>query len=344
MFPELKFPIPQQAIHSPLLTEKELSLSILRTDQIDPVISGNKWFKLKYNLIAAREQGFHTLLSFGGPYSNHLHALAAAGKTTQFNTIGIIRGEEHLPLNPTLADCTAQGMKLYYINRETYRNKHTPEVIKQLKTKIAADTPFFDTQRSQERPPGDFYLIPEGGTNDLAIKGALEIASFIPDNTDYVCVPCGTGGTIAGIIAGLNKAGRHQTTVLGFPALKGGQFLTQTISTLVEKQESEHQDLSAQSIKKPLTTPVIWKLFFDYHFGGFGKINQSLAVFIHEFEKKHPIELDPIYTAKMMYAIVSLTEEDFFPKGSTIVAVHTGGLQGKRGMEQRIQTLVSQAT
>jgi len=197
---------------------------------------------------------------------------------------------------------------------------------------------------AQERPPGVFYLIPEGGTNDLAIKGASEIASFIPDNTDYVCVPCGTGGTIAGIITGLSKAGQHQTTVLGFPALKGGQFLAQTISTLVQRQQLDHQDLSSQSIKKPLTRQIIWKLFYDYHFGGFGKINQSLALFIHEFEKKHQIELDPIYTAKMMYAIVSLAEDNFFPKGSKIVAVHTGGLQGKRGMEQRIQSLVSQAT
>ncbi len=335
MFPNPKHDIPLQALYNQSLTDKDLSLLVLRSDQIDPVISGNKWFKLKHNLLKAQQQGYQTLLSFGGPYSNHLHALAAAGKAHQFNTIGVIRGEEHLPLNPTLADIVAQGMKLYYINRISYRNKHTPEVINRLKTMIAEDDPFFDRHKSAKQRASNFFLLPEGGTNDLAVKGAAEIASFIPENTDYVCVPCGTGGTIAGIINGLNTSGRHQTRVLGFAALKGGQFLEQTISHLLFERESG---------QTKLTTRVIWQLLHDYHFGGFGKINQSLALFIHDFEKKYPIALDPIYTAKMMYAIVSLIEEDFFPKGSKIVAVHTGGLQGRRAMEQKIQTLIAKAT
>jgi len=314
MLPKPQYPISLQTIDDQLLTDKQLSLSLLRIDQINPLISGNKWFKLKHNLIAAKQQGYQTLLSFGGPYSNHLHALAAAGQAADFNTIGIIRGEEHLPLNPTLSDVVAQGMKLYYLNRSTYRNKHKPEVIAHIRAMVAED----------------FYLVPEGGTNDLAVKGAAEIAALIPDDSSDVCVPCGTGGTIAGIITGLSanirKPQRHQPRVLGFPALKGGQFLQQTITELLKSN-----------------TQINWQLFHNYHFGGFGKINQSLALFIHEFEKKHALELDPIYTAKMMYAIVHLIEQDFFPKGSKIVAVHTGGLQGKRGMEQKIQSLIANA-
>lgn len=324
-----KISIPLQLIQHPLFAEKGLTLEILRTDQIDPVISGNKWFKLKPNLLEAKQQGHKTLLSFGGPYSNHLHSLAAAGKADHFNTIGIIRGEQHLPLNPTLSDITKQGMKLYYVNRQTYRNKHLPEVIEQLKQLITEDDPF-----NQGRHAGQFYLLPEGGTNKLAVTGAAEIAAFIPGDADYICVPCGTGGTIAGIIAGLSISTQVKTnqkqTVLGFPAMKGAQFLEPIIADLIKEQ------------KRP-ATQVLWKLLYDWSFGGFGRINAALALFIDDFEKKYPVELDPVYTAKMMYAIVSMVEKEFFPRGSRIIAVHTGGLQGKRGMQQRIQALLSKA-
>ena len=324
-----KVSIPLQLIQHPLFAEKGLTLEILRTDKTDPVISGNKWFKLKHNLLEAKQQGHKTLLSFGGPYSNHLHALAAAGKADHFNTIGIIRGEQHLPLNPTLSDITEQGMKLYYINRQTYRNKHLPEVIEQLKQLIADDDPFNEGPHARQ-----FYLVPEGGTNKLAVSGAAEIAPFIPEDADYICVPCGTGGTIAGIIAGLSTStevkNRRRQSILGYPAMKGAQFLEPIIAGLIEEQNLP-------------TTPVLWKLFYDWNFGGFGKINEALALFIDDFEKKYPVELDPIYTAKMMYGIVSMAEKEFFPRGSRIIAVHTGGLQGKRGMQQKIQTLLSKA-
>ncbi len=314
--------IPIQKIQHPIFIKNKLILEVLRTDKTDPVISGNKWFKLKYNLIEAKEQGYTTLMSFGGPYSNHLHALATAGKANGFNTIGIIRGEEHLPLNPTLSDVTQQGMKLYYINRKMYRNKHTPQVLEQLKQMITKARPFSNSE--------PYYLVPEGGTNATAIKGAAEIASFIPDNTDFICVPCGTGGTAAGIISGvssLNSSENSQKkTILGFPAMKGGEFLEQTIHSYLSN------DLS------PLTS---WQLLYDWHFGGFGKINKTLALFIEDFEQKYSIDLDPIYTAKMMYAIVSMAKNDYFPEGSKIVVIHTGGLQGKRGMKQKMINLCS---
>ncbi len=354
-----KLSIPLQTIQHPLFSQKGLTLEILRTDKTDPVISGNKWFKLKYNLIEAKKQGCKTLLSFGGPYSNHLHALAAAGKASGFNTIGIIRGEQHSPLNPTLSDITRQGMKLYYINRQTYRNKHLPEVIEQLKQLVVNDDPFNEAEHA-----GELYLVPEGGTNKLAVSGAAEIAAFIPEDADYICVPCGTGGTIAGIITGFslktdNRQQPHLSSelphkespetllkvsnrsltkplikpltkprILGFPAMKGGQFLDELIHRLIKEQELPGN-------------PIEWELIYDWHFGGFGKLNRELARFIQHFEKKYPIELDPVYTAKMMYGIVSMVEKDLFPEGSKIVLVHTGGLQGKRGMEQRFQSLIS---
>lgn len=323
-------PIPLEIIEHPLFIEKGLTLQLLRTDKTDPVISGNKWFKLKYNLIEAKQQKHHTLLSFGGPYSNHLHALATAGQVYGFNTIGIIRGEEHQPLNPTLSDVTAQGMKLYYIDRKTYRNKHQPIVIAQLSALIAEDDPF-----NQGTSARQFYLVPEGGTNELAVSGAAEIAAYIPAGSHYACVPCGTGGTMAGIITGLSSSAQHKTDlprtkVLGFPAMKGGQFLYPLLQELLTQQ-------------KIMSTISPWELFYDWSFGGFGKINQQLTLFIDDFEKKYQVELDPVYTAKMMYAIVTMTEMDFFPRGSIITAIHTGGLQGKRGMNKKFQAFLSQA-
>ncbi len=330
-----KLSIPLQAIQHPLFSQKGLTLEILRTDKTDPVISGNKWFKLKYNLIEAKNQGCKTLLSFGGPYSNHIHALASAGKADGFNTIGIIRGEENLPLNPTLTDATRHGMKLYYINRQTYQNKHLPEVTKHLKQLVTNDDPFNEGTQA-----GNYYLVPEGGTNKLAVSGAAEIASFIPEDADYICVPCGTGGTIAGIISGLSlkieNSQSHKSAcnplqkakVLGFPAMKGGQFLEAIIDKLIEEQGRSGNR-------------VHWELLYDWHFGGFGKINKNLAYFIQDFEKKYPLKLDPVYTAKMMYGIVSMMKKDLIPMGNKIVVVHTGGLQGKRGMEQKIKALLS---
>jgi 1-aminocyclopropane-1-carboxylate deaminase len=306
-----------------------MTLDILRTDATDPFISGNKWFKLKYNLIEAQQQNQHTLVSFGGAYSNHLHALASAAKAENFNAIGIIRGEQQLPLNPTLHDVTAQGMKLYYIDRKTYQNKHLPEVIEQIRQMIIKDDPFSMKQRADE-----FYLVPEGGTNQLAVQGASEIASFIPDDNDFVCLACGTGGTFAGVLHGLmQKKSATSSTLLGFPAMKGGQFLEAIINDLLEQQ--------IQNDSAPPSKTIEWQLLTDWSFGGFAKMNKELALFIQDFEKKYPLKLDPIYTAKMMYAIVSLAEMDFFPHGSRIIAIHTGGLQGRRGMKERIQTLLA---
>jgi 1-aminocyclopropane-1-carboxylate deaminase len=286
--------IKTQEISIPLLKEKEIKLFIKRTDQTHQFISGNKWYKLKYNLIEAKKQGFKTLLTFGGAYSNHIAAAACAAKENGLKSVGVIRGEEHLPLNPTLQFAKEQGMKIKYVNRGDYRLKQTPEFIKGLKDKF-----------------GDFYLIPEGGTNQLAIKGTEEILD-VSSTQDFVCCAVGTGGTIAGVI----NASTNKQIVIGFPAIKGIDALVKDIESWTNKQS--------------------WKLINYYACGGYAKVNEKLVQFINEFNTVHDIPLDAVYTGKMMLGILDLVAKDYFPKGSTILAVHTGGLQGNQGMRERL--------
>ena len=291
-----------QIIKHKLLDEKGIRLVIKREDEIHPFISGNKYRKLKYNLEEAKKQGLKNLVSFGGAYSNHISALSFAGKKYGFETLGIIRGDElginlqkTLTQNPTLKFAYENGMKFKFISREDYREKDNPGFIKALKSEL-----------------GHFYWIPEGGTNDLAIKGCEEILTNTDKEFDFICVAVGTGGTISGII---NKITEHQM-VLGFPSLKG-EFL--------------------EAIIKEKTVPFKqWKLIHTYHFGGYAKINKNLISFINNFYQQTAIPLDPIYTGKMMFGIMDLVQKDFFNRNSSILMVHTGGLQGIEGMNQRL--------
>jgi 1-aminocyclopropane-1-carboxylate deaminase/D-cysteine desulfhydrase-like pyridoxal-dependent ACC family enzyme len=292
---------PLQKIQHPLLQERQVALYIKREDLLHPEISGNKWRKLKYNLQEAKRLQHHTLLTFGGAYSNHIAATAAAGKAYGFATIGIIRGEEHLPLNPTLRFATSCGMQLQYISREKYKQKADPAFLQELSEQY-----------------GGPYILPEGGTNSLAVKGCTEIVQDIAIGYDYVCCASGTGGTLAGIIAGL--AGEKQ--VLGFPALKGGAFLEEDIKQLVYSYSS--RDFSN------------WRLITDYHFGGYAKVKPELLAFMQAFQHQHHIPLDPIYTGKMLYGLFDLIRKGYFPKSSRIVAIHTGGLQGNAGFKERL--------
>lgn len=295
---------PLQEIELPGVDSSDVTILFKRLDLIHPQISGNKWYKLKYNLLFARENGYDTLLSFGGAYSNHIHALAAAGKLFGFKTIGVIRGEVHQPLNPTLQSASKNGMTLHYLDRNSYRSKNTDEIIESLK-KIF----------------GKFYPIPEGGSNALAVKGCSEIVKSIDSNFDYICVPCGTGGTLAGLICGLNNSKK----IIGFPVLKDGQFLHKDISELV-------YNFSGQYFSN-------WKLQTEYHFEGYAKVNSSLTQFIFEFEKLNQIEIEPIYTGKMLFGIADLIRKKFFETNSVIAAIHTGGLQGLKGMKMRYPSL-----
>ncbi|RPG36605.1 MAG: 1-aminocyclopropane-1-carboxylate deaminase/D-cysteine desulfhydrase [Muricauda sp. TMED12] len=277
----------------PLLREKGIQLYIKREDTIHPFISGNKYRKLKYNLIEAKNQGKDTLLTFGGAFSNHIAATAFAGHEKGIKTIGVIRGEElsnKWQDNPTLQLAHEHGMQFHFVSRSAYRLKNEPSFIQKLKEKF-----------------GDFYLLPEGGTNALAVKGCAEILTDADAQFDYICSAVGTGGTVAGLI---NAAQPHQT-VLGFPALKG-DFLSEEICTFV------HNDR--------------WKLVTDYHFGGYAKVDQQLIEFINLFRRETGIPLDPIYTGKMLFGIFDLIKQDVFEPGTQILAIHTGGLQGIKGM------------
>jgi 1-aminocyclopropane-1-carboxylate deaminase len=283
-------PTPVQEIHDPILDKAGVRLLIKREDLNHRFVSGNKWWKLKYNLEEAKCQNKKTLLTFGGAYSNHIFATVAAAKESGFESIGIIRGEETLPLNNTLSFAVGKGMQLHYVTREQYRKK--------------TETEFIDKLHDQF---GDFYLIPEGGTNALAITGCEEFARTLGNDFDYLCCSVGTGGTVAGLINGLPKT----KTILGFSSLKGGQFLTEGVSQWLHQSSSN------------------WSIISEYHFGGYGKITAELTSLQQMFKVDHQILFDLIYGSKMMYGILSLASKGFFNSGSTILVIHTGGLQGK---------------
>lgn len=293
---------PLEEVIDPLLKERKISLFIKREDLNHPDLSGNKWHKLKYNLEEARKQGKKTLLTFGGAYSNHIYAAAAAGKIFNLNTIGIIRGEEHLPLNPTLSFAKEKGMKLYYLDRTSYRQKNSPEIINHLQEKF-----------------GDFYLLPEGGTNEFAVKGCSEIIGKINIGFNYVCCPCGTGGTLAGLISGLNG----KNFALGFAVLKGASFLKENVNSLLK-------NCNDNSFKK-------WDINLDYHFGGYAKMNSVLLDFVKRFTSLAKIPIEPIYTGKMLFGIYDLASKGYFKEGNVIIAIHTGGIQGLKGLSSRIK-------
>jgi len=294
----LKLPSPIQQLHSDFLTQHKINLFIKRDDLIHQDISGNKWRKLKYNLLAARQQKQNTLLTFGGAYSNHIHATAAAGKYFNFKTIGIIRGEPYEKLNPTLQDATNWDMQLEYISRISYKQKHTKDFITQLKQQF-----------------GDFYLIPEGGNNELGVRGCREIIDEIEDDFDTICIDCGTGATMAGLITALN----NRLPVLGFAVLKGAGFLTRDI-------EAHIKNHSSKKINN-------WSLNLDYHFGGFAKTSDELFKFIQLFNIDYKIQLDPVYTGKLFFGLFDLIKQGFFKNNSRILVIHTGGLQGLRGFK-----------
>ncbi len=282
-----------------IISFQNLSLVVKRDDLLHPIISGNKYRKLKYNLAEAKRLKKKLLITFGGAYSNHIAAVAGAGKEFGFETLGIIRGEElkdKVSENPTLRYAQESGMKFEFLSREVYRNKD-----------------ILSFKNDLEGRYNSFYLIPEGGTNALAIKGCEEILSKDDKRFQYVCVPIGTGGTIAGII---NSAGPNQK-VLGFSSLKGN-FMSDQIKDLCKPTDN-------------------WELIDSYHFGGYGKINDQLIAFINEFNRQTQIPLDPIYTGKMLYGIVDLHTKKYFEKNSTILVIHTGGLQGIKGMNLKLK-------
>ena len=278
-----------QELNSPILRSKNVKLLVQREDQNDLSCMGNKWWKLRYNLAEAIQQKHHTVLTFGGAFSNHIVATASACNNLGLKSIGVIRGEKKECLNPSLQRAVNDGMQLHYVDRATYR----------LKTTEDWSTIF-----------GECYLIPEGGTNELAVSSCEEMLQF--KAFDLVCVPVGTGGTLSGIIRSLNP---HQKAI-GFSSLKGGDFLVDEVKQYVNSSN--------------------WTIQSDYHFGGYAKVNEDLINFMNTFKQSHSIQLDPIYTAKMFYGIFDMIKKGEISSNSTILAVHTGGTQGIEGMNQRL--------
>ncbi len=280
---------PIQELHDPLFAQAGVRVFIKREDLNHPFVSGNKWWKLKYNLEEAKRLNHKTLLTFGGAYSNHIYATAAAAHELGFESIGIIRGEETLPLNHTLSFAKNKGMKLHYVSREQYRTKTEVEFIDQLHQHL-----------------GDFYLIPEGGTNALAVKGVTEFAQMLGNDFDYLCCSVGTGGTLAGLVNGLSGT----KTVIGFSSLKGGDFLEEEVKKYL------HSDYGK------------WALRTSYHHGGYGKTTPELLTFMEHTQKRHNLPLDPVYTGKLLYGVYEEIKKGSFKKGSTVLILHSGGLQG----------------
>ena len=277
---------------------KGITLEIKREDLLHPFVSGNKFRKLKYNILQAKAENQSVLLTFGGAFSNHIAAVAYAGKEQGFETIGVIRGDElrdKISENPTLSFAQECGMRFEFVTREAYRHKTETAFIEQLQAQF-----------------GSFYLVPEGGTNDLAVKGCEEILTEFDAHFDFVCSAVGTGGTISGLI---NSALPHQK-VLGFPALKG-DFLQNEIHKFVNNKN--------------------WELITDYHFGGYGKVTTEFIEWMNWFYAQTGIPLDPIYTGKMVFGVMDLIQRNYFPPKSKILMIHTGGLQGIAGMNAKLE-------
>jgi 1-aminocyclopropane-1-carboxylate deaminase/D-cysteine desulfhydrase-like pyridoxal-dependent ACC family enzyme len=307
-------PSPLERLLLPEFESAGLSVWIKRDDllRMGPglALCGNKWRKLKYNLAAATSAGPAQLLTFGGAFSNHIAAVAGAGAAFGLKTIGVIRGEAPPGLNPTLRFARECGMHLHFVNRAAFRSKEDPAFLYRL-----------------EQTYGPFYHLPEGGTNEKAIEGAREIVTECQHQqpalqADYWCVSAGTGGTAAGMALEAKPGSK----VLAFSALKG-DFLKRAIAML--------------SAGYP--TAGDWAVITDFHFGGYAKHRPALLQFLNHFYQQHGIALDPIYTGKLFFGLVDLAKQGFFPKGSTIVAIHTGGLQGIHGFNERFGDLLHYA-
>ena len=293
---------PLQVLTHPLLTEKSITVSVKRDDLLHPDISGNKWRKLKYNLLYAEANNKNRLISFGGAFSNHIHALAAACHHFKFQSTGIIRGETHYASNSTLSQVQKWGMELQFIDRKTYRLK--------------AQEAYLTTLQAQYP---DAYIIPEGGSNKLAVPGVEEVIEELIQQChqpiDHIFTATGSAGTLAGLISGALKYSPN-TIVNGIAVLKNAHYLTQTVKDFVKQDKK-----------------VSWHLHTDFHEGGYGKISPALADFCHQFTSDTGIPIEPIYSGKMFYALWQLIEQDHFPVGTHIVALHTGGLQGLAGLK-----------
>ncbi|MFC9430787.1 1-aminocyclopropane-1-carboxylate deaminase/D-cysteine desulfhydrase [Streptomyces sp. NPDC056987] len=302
-----RLPSPLHEVEDERFARRGVRLLLKRDDLIHPELPGNKWRKLAPNLRAAADAGRHTLLTFGGAYSNHLRATAAAGRLLGFATVGVVRGEElaDRPRNPSLARCAADGMRLLFVDRAEYRRKAEPAAVAALLARAGLD-------------PGQVYVVPEGGSNALAAQGCAELGRELRGAAGTVAVACGTGGTLAGLAAGLAPdptAGPgpgtpgEGRTALGFPVLRGG-FLG-----------GEIRGLQRAAFAGPAGD---WRLDDRFHFGGFARVPPELDAFARDFEDRHGLAVERLYVAKMLYGVTTLAAEGAFPPGTAVAAVITG--------------------
>ncbi|XUL90967.1 1-aminocyclopropane-1-carboxylate deaminase/D-cysteine desulfhydrase [Streptomyces galilaeus] len=286
-----RLPSPVEEIADGRFGRHGVRLLLKRDDLIHPDLIGNKWRKLAPNLAAAAGR---TVVTFGGAYSNHLRATAAAGRLLGLRTVGVVRGQElaDRPLNPSLARCAADGMRLHFVDRSMYRRKSEPETLAGILRQVDAE---------------DAHVVPEGGSNSLAVHGCRALGEELRAraDVDVVALACGTGGTLAGLAAGLAPDQR----VLGIPVLKGG-FLGTDIAALQERAFGGRRG--------------DWSLDDRFHFGGYARVSAELAAFAEDFEGRHGLAVERLYVAKLLYGLVALADEGAFPRGSTVAAVVTG--------------------
>lgn len=291
-----------EPLHWPAMAARGIEVLVRRDDLVHPLLSGNKFYKLFYNLQAARAGGYRQLLSWGGAYSNHLHALAAAGRHYGFNTVGIVRGERPARLSPTLAEAEAWGMQLHFVPRSVY-GRETEAQMNELSDLY-----------------GKFYPLPEGGANRLGSLGTQVVGWALEQQLQgaycEVCLPCGTGSTLAGVSTGLPA----DKTAVGFSVLKGAGDLG---ANIVQAEKSlKHSNEPGGS----------WRLISGFHGGGYArKLPNKLKNFWHRFEADTGLLLDPVYTLKMFWGMAELADRGYWPRNTRLVAIHTGGLQGRRG-------------
>lgn len=284
---------------SPVLGVSLGNVSLLRLDQTGGPAPGNKAFKLQYYFSEAKRLGITRLISFGGAWSNHLHALAATGDQLGVETIGIVRGELSEEKSAMLADARRWGMRIIYVSRQDYRQRHDMVYQKQLTEQFAP-----------------CVLIPEGGATSAGARGCMAVADIIrrrAPSARHIVVPVGTGTTMAGLVAGLDES----FEIDGISALKGAHDLTQRVKALLPR--------SARNSR------AHWRILHDYHCGGFARVNVLLREFMLAFETIHGVELDPVYTGKMLLAIHQLRACGDWSEKASVLAIHTGGLQGRRG-------------
>lgn len=317
-----------QSLHGEDYDDLGIDIEVLRLDKIDTDISGNKWFKLRLNLELAMQGNQLPVISFGGAFSNHIHALAAAGNRFGFDTVGVIRGEAKYAQNPTLSDAKKNGMQLHFVDRKTYRQKEDTAFINALFERYGCGT-----------------VIPEGGANLLGVKGCEDIASLIEldaTRTHHVVMAVATGTTFAGVLKGLSEqAHRNRVSnklknknfvkpfiLHGISVLKAGESIKQNVRYWLRQLDATESEFADQ-----------WVIHNDFTFGGYAQVKAPLVAMMDRLELAHSLPLDPVYTGKMLFGFEQLVKRGTIQPGDRVTLIHTGGLQGVRGCQARLEQL-----